>query len=101
MEPELVERIAVALERNASASEKLIDLATEERDSGASMLGPPACPHCGRLDPVIRNEGGEGNFSDFVLIAVCLSCGHNFIATAQGWLTYRNKQDYDEGRTQT
>jgi hypothetical protein len=95
----LEERTVEALERSAFAQEELIRLATEERDAGESMLGPPLCPHCGRLDPSIRSEGGSGQFAEFVLIAQCENCNKPFLAISQGWLTYRNRQEY-EGRNQ-
>lgn len=94
----LITRLCEATERSAKAQEDLITLATEERDSGEALYGPPACPHCGRLNPSIRNEGGEGDFAEFVLVAHCQACNNTFIGVAQGWLTYRNKQEYDEGR---
>lgn len=85
------------LERSAVAQEDLIRLATAERETGESILGPPICPHCGRLNPRIRNEGGDGQFGEFLLVAACQECGETFIAIAQGWLTFRDNAEY-EGR---
>jgi hypothetical protein len=98
--PELLLRLVVATEKSAFAQEELIRLATEERDGQeqpVEMPGLPICPHCGTLNPTIRNEGGRGPFGDFALLAICDTCQHTFIAEPQGWSVYKDKQEY-EGR---
>jgi hypothetical protein len=96
------ERLVKAMERSAVAQEDLIRLATEEREELATAeesmpLGLPICPHCGTLNPEIRNEGGSGSFAEFILLAHCGHCQNLFLAVAQGWDTYKTKGDY-EGR---
>jgi hypothetical protein len=92
------DRLLGILERTAVAQEELIRLATEEREVGEAMEEPPFCPHCGRLNPTIRSEGGTGEFADFILVANCTNCSNTFLAVpARGWNVYRNKAEY-EGR---
>lgn len=91
------ERSAIrALERIAVANEELIRLAKDERDVGESITGPPLCPHCGRLNPSIRSEGGSGEFADFKLVAHCENCGQTFLAVSQGWLCFKTKEELQE-----
>jgi uncharacterized FAD-dependent dehydrogenase len=90
---EVPERILAVLERIAKANEDLIVLATEERDEQDSAPAPPPyCPHCRKPNPVIRNEGGTGDFADFVLVAKC-ECGEMFYAKPEDWNVYLNKED--------
>jgi hypothetical protein len=101
MEHDLELRLVEATERSAKAQEELIRLATEERDYGDNLVGPPLCPHCGMFDPKIRNEGGAGQMSEFILVAVCGSCENIIHAVPQGWLAYPDRQqaiDEVEGR---
>lgn len=67
---ELLGRIATACER--MAEDPVIQMET----------GPPVCPHCDKLDPVIRVEesGGTGQMSEFIIKAQCQSCGNIFYA---------------------
>lgn len=90
---EILGRIADASERTAKANEELITLAKDERDLGESELGPPFCPHCGKFDPEIRNEGGAGLMSEFVLVAYCESCTKTFIAVPQGWMCHKTPEE--------
>jgi hypothetical protein len=103
MNDEQVDRIVVALERTAKANERLIELATEERDTGDSIFGPPFCPHCGAFNPSVANEGGTGAMAEFVLIATCGNCSKVFYAFPQGWLAFQTKDEARqemEGRKQ-
>lgn len=88
-----LKQMAVALERTAKANEDLIVLAKEERDTGESILGPAMCPHCGMFNPSIRNEGGDGSMSDFVLVAKCGNCQNTIYAVPQGWLAFATPED--------
>ena len=67
---ETLQRIAVACEK--MAEDPVIEMET----------GPPACPHCDRVNPVIRVEesGGTGLMDEFVIQAKCEHCGHVFYA---------------------
>jgi hypothetical protein len=94
------ERLLGILERTAKAQEDLIRLATEEREVGETMIEPPFCPHCGRLNPAIRSEGGRGDFNEYILIAHCENCNNTFLAVpANGWNVYRNEHELKEGRS--
>jgi hypothetical protein len=98
---ELLSRLVAATERSAFAQEELIRLATEERnerDQAEEMpIGLPICPHCGTINPNIRNEGGSGPMAEFALLAACDSCSHMFIAAPIGWEVFKDKEAY-EGR---
>lgn len=67
---EILERIAAACER--MAEDPVIQMET----------GPPVCPHCEKMNPVIRVEesGGTGLMAEFVIKAQCQSCGKLFYA---------------------
>lgn len=88
----LLERLVAAQERLAVANERLNELATEER-ADVPVLGPPICAHCGTLNPKIRSQGGDGAMADFVLVAICESCGQRFFAVPQGWVTVTTQDD--------
>lgn len=98
---ELLHRLVTATERSAFAQEELIRLATEEREERdheeTLPIGLPICPHCGTLNPSIRNEGGGGPMGDFALLAQCDNCTHTFIAEPLGWAVFKTKEEY-EGR---
>lgn len=87
-----------ALERQASASEALITLATDERSLGENILGPPFCPHCGTFNPEVRNEGGNGPLAEFVLVAGCHSCGKMMYGVVQGWTMFRSADEVVKAR---
>lgn len=91
-----IERVIPVLERIAVANEQLIVLATEERDAGDNLRTPPYCPHCGRLDPQIRNEGGIGQFGEFILVAFCVECNERFLAVPDGWAIYKSVEAMKE-----
>lgn len=67
---ELLDRIATACEK--MATDPVIEMET----------GPPVCPACGRLNPVIRvdEKGGSGLMAEFVIRAQCTHCGETFYA---------------------
>lgn len=97
------QRIADSLERTAVANEQIVKLATDERDAGDNIFGPPFCPHCGMLNPTCRSEGGEGEMAEFVLVAHCHNCGNILYAVPQGWLVFTNAESAKaqiEGRTE-
>lgn len=84
------------LDRIAVANEKLIELATEERietiQEAANVRTPGFCPHCKSLNPRISNEGGTGDFNDFVLVATCGNCSRKFIAIPEGWQVFTSPE---------
>lgn len=64
--PESLARIADSLEKLTSEPEVEIE------------SGPPICPHCGKLDPVVivePDEGGTGEMSQIVIPCRCTECG--------------------------
>jgi hypothetical protein len=93
MEEEHVLAGLAVLERIAIANEQLITLATEERDTGDSIFGPPLCPHCGTFSPHVRNEGGSGPMAEFCLVGNCSNCNKTIYAVPQGWLCFASRDD--------
>jgi hypothetical protein len=91
-------RAAEALERVAAANERLNDLAASESISEPPevMFDPPACPHCGVLDPATQTGGGEGRLSEFVLATPCGSCGKPIFALPLGWRIVGSKEQARE-----
>lgn len=89
----LLKRLVEATERNAKASEKLIELAEEERsvnDTG----GPPFCPHCGEFSPSIQVlRATRGSMADFILVANCENCNHTLYGIPEGWQMFRTQDD--------
>jgi hypothetical protein len=67
---ELLGRIASACER--MAEDPVIQMET----------GPPVCPHCGKMNPVVQTKdtGGTGLMAEFVIKATCTNCGNIFYA---------------------
>ena len=83
------ERLISAVERVADANEKLLAIAEEEQIT-MSEPGPPVCPHCGKLDPIVTQlgaEGGSGELSEFVMRAETHCCQKVLYAVAVGWDT--------------
>lgn len=86
----LLVRSVHALERMAAAQEELNQLAKAEREIGEQIEnqpGPPFCPHCSRVDPVVRTQSeGTGSLSEFVLVMQCTHCRTTFYGLPEGWL---------------
>lgn len=91
-----MKRIAEATERNAKASEALIDLAKEERDVGSDILAPGFCPHCSTVNPIVRSEGGAGRINDFVLVSACQECGGIIWAVPNGFTVFSSREAAEE-----
>jgi hypothetical protein len=96
MSDKLMVRLVEAMERSAKAQEDLIVLATEERDSGESIFGPPLCPHCGMFNPNVRSEGGDGPMIEYALVARCGNCGEMVYAVPQGWFCFKTRDEARE-----
>lgn len=86
------EELVKRLERVAVANEKLIELATEERDIELTAA-PPHCPHCGAFNPNVRSEGGAGSLADFILVAQCGNCGEVLYGLPESWQMARNAEE--------
>lgn len=84
-----VAEIVTALNRNADATEAMLDIARAEQIVMAEP-GPSVCPHCGKLDPVVTQlgaEGGSGELSEFVMRAETHCCNQIVYAIPLGWDT--------------
>lgn len=81
-----------AVTRQAEAGEALLALAKEEQIVMAEA-GPPVCPHCGALDPMVTETGagGEGPLSHFVMVGETHCCNKPIYAIAEGWVTVPNQ----------
>lgn len=95
-------RLTEATERSAKAQEDLIELAKDERSIGEQIEnepGPPFCPRCSKIDPLIYTEGrGEGQMAKFVLVARCGSCQGVLFAVPEGWRVFSDSEEADEYR---
>lgn len=60
-----------------------------------TSIAPPQCPHCGTPDPVInvRQEEGRGHMTQWLLVGVCSTCGHDMYATPVQFLIARNRDE--------
>lgn len=85
-----IKRIANALEKAASAQEKLNELAVQENEQ--DVLAPGFCPHCAKINPVVRSEGGSGRMNDFVLVAACEECGKVIYAVNNGFTVFSSRE---------
>lgn len=84
----MIERAVDALERNAEATEKMLALAQTDVAEMAEV-GPPVCPHCGRLNPVVTQLGadGAGPLGDFVMVAETHCCNRTLYAVPHAFDT--------------
>lgn len=89
------ERIVLALERLAASNEAIVEMANEERQANYQG-GPPFCPHCGTFNPTVKNNGGEGQMGEFILVAVCGNCKELFYAVPEGWQCHRTREEVDQ-----
>ena len=87
----LIERGIAALERNATATEKMLAIAEQDVQAMAEV-GPPVCPHCGRLNPEVTqlSTEGSGPLGDFVMAAEAHCCNRVLYAVPHGWDTAVN-----------
>lgn len=95
MTEEQVIGLLAILERSAVAQEKLIELATEEREIG-EIGSPPVCPHCSTFAPKIATQAEparEGSLSEFLVIGECKSCGNMLYGIPDGWTMLRTAED--------
>lgn len=77
-ERELLERGVAAIER--LAQDPVIEIETK----------PPACPHCEKINPMVRigvEEEAIGPMAEFVIKAQCLNCNKLFYALPDQWST--------------
>jgi len=73
---ELLERIALGVEKMASDPEIEIE------------GGPPICPTCGTMNPVVEmasQEGGRGPLAEIAIEATCTVCGGLVIAIPESY----------------
>jgi undecaprenyl pyrophosphate synthase len=97
-ERELLNRLTVATEKNAEASSKLIELATEERAVEEEPV-PPYCPNCQSIDPdIVQRSGGAGRLSEFVLVAQCGNCNKTLFALPSNWTVVKTPEEADAVR---
>lgn len=76
-----LERIADALEKLASDPEVEIE------------MGPPLCPSCGKLNPVIKisaQEEQSGPMVELVTPAMCENCGGQLFIVTESYSVHRN-----------
>lgn len=78
------------LERGISALESLAQDPVIEIETK-----PPACPHCNRMNPMVRVQESEsqGELGDFVIRAHCLHCNEVFYALPAQWDCVTSTED--------
>ena len=76
------EEIRALLERGVQAIEKLAEDPVIHLETA-----PPVCPHCEKVNPVIRvgESEGTGEMAEFVIQAQCLSCNKVFYSLPLQW----------------
>lgn len=86
-EEELLERQTIAVERQADAYDKLVDIATREEMIVAEP-GPSICPHCGKLNPTITvlDNDGSGPIDEYLLAAETHCCNRPIFAIPDSWI---------------
>lgn len=99
-----IDRFLGIMERSAAAQERLIELATEEREVG-EVVGPPYCPSCGHFNPnvTLDMKAVGGPLGDFALVAKCDHCEAPLFAMPEGWQVFKTGEEliaYQEGRDQ-
>jgi len=80
---ELTERIANAVEKLASDPEIEIE------------GGPPLCPTCGRLNPIVDlppQDSGRGPLAEIAIEATCTHCGGLVIAIPESYSMHRIRE---------
>jgi hypothetical protein len=79
---EILGRGVSALERAADALEHLAQDPVIQIEGG-----PPFCPHCERINPVVRVEesSAQGPLADFIIQAHCVHCNSVFYALPVNW----------------
>lgn len=72
---ELLERIALGVER--LGEDPVIQMET----------GPPNCPHCDTVNPIVavRESEAAGPMAEFIIRATCENCGYEFYAMPLQW----------------
>lgn len=93
-EEEMLKAAVAALERQATASEKLLELAEREEIVGVEP-GPSVCPNCGALNPEVTplQDGGSGPLDTFVLMVETHCCNKTMYCIPDAWLIVRHKDE--------
>lgn len=83
----LVRQGVQALERNAKAGERLVEIAEREQIEFQMEPGPPICPQCGKSNPTITQlaDDGSGPLAQFVLVAETHCCNATIYGVVEGW----------------
>lgn len=84
------EKLEGLLERGVSALERLSEDPVIQMETG-----PPVCPHCERINPVVRVEEGTatGMLAEFLIQALCQHCNKIFYALPLQWATVKNPSE--------
>jgi len=81
------------LRRAVTALEKLAEDPILEIEGG-----PPICPNCHTMNPVVVTEvqSGQGPLSEFAIALECTSCGSSFFAVPLEWALFTTYQEAEE-----
>jgi hypothetical protein len=80
---ELMERLVIATERMAADPEIEIE------------GGPPICPGCGKMNPVVElpeQQAGRGPLAEIAIEATCTHCGGLVIAIPESYSMHRVRE---------
>jgi len=90
IEQEFLGRGVVALERAAVALERLAEDPVIQMETG-----PPVCPHCEKMNPMVRVEesNAQGPLGEFVIQAHCVNCNHVFYGLPLQWECVKTTED--------
>lgn len=80
---ELLERLTIATEKMAADPEIEIE------------GGPPICPSCGKMNPVVElseKPAGRGPLAEIAIEAICTHCGNLVIAIPESYSMHRVRE---------
>ena len=82
----LLERLVVGVER--LAEDPVVEIES----------GPPICPHCNRVNPIVDvNEGGgRGRLYECFIVARCAGCHEEFYVVPMHIETFTSKAELEE-----
>lgn len=91
---ELLKDIGKNLDRQATAAEKLLELA-EREEMVQVERGPSVCPNCGALNFTITQLDGDGSgpIDSFVMRGETHCCNRVVLAVPDGWVVVSNPDE--------
>lgn len=90
---DIFKAITKHLDRQATAAEKLLELA--EREEMTVERGPSICPGCGKLNPTVTQLEGDGSgpLDEFVLKGETHCCNKTVYAIPDAWAVVNHRDE--------